>query len=223
MATEYPIIFNTPMVRAVRDGKKTVTRRPVEGGFECHGKDFDHVERHADASLGLQAYFRVEDCRLFGNGCGWMLGGIRCPFGGPGDRLWVRETWAENVRGCEDQGGYSYRADHLHLEGDGPEPIMWRPSIHMPRRAARLILEIEDVGVERLQAISEEDAWKEGIDELDGRFDAAGLCATAKKYELMVEDAKATFAHFWDGLYRLPEKKWGANPWVWVVRFRLAE
>lgn len=212
---ERPILFSGPMVCAILNGQKHVTRRPVVGGFNCHAHRFHHLEYYPDPRIGLQAYFQIEKEE--------MLGGIRCPFGAWGDRLWVRETWAPNVPDCETQGGYSYRADHFHFDGDGPERIKWRPSIHMPRVASRLTLEITGIAVERVQDITDKDAWDEGIDALDGYFDDADLCATAKKHGLMVEDAITTFAHLWDTTYARRGLGWADNPYVWVVRFKLLE
>lgn len=86
---------------------------------------------------------------------------IRAPYQ-PGDRLWVRETWADNIPGCPN--GITYRADHIDPKGDGPaNPIKWRPSIHMPKKAARIWLEVTNVRVERLQEINNADRLKEGI------------------------------------------------------------
>jgi len=212
---ERPILFSGPMVRAILNGVKHVTRRPVVGGFNCHAHRFHHLEYYPDPRIGLQAYFQIEKEE--------MLGGIRCPFGAPGDRLWVRETWAENVPGCEAQGGYGYRADHHNASGDGPVRIKWRPSIHMPRVASRLTLEITAISVEPLQAIMEDEVWDEGIEELDGHFSDADLYATAKKHGLMVEDAITTFAHLWDTTYARRGLGWADNPYAWVVRFRPLE
>ena len=206
---EKPILFNEPMVRAILHGKKHATRRPVIGKFDCRIRQFHHLEYCPDPRIGLQAYFQTED--------GERLDGIRAPFF-PGDHLWVRETWAANVPGCETQGGYSYRVDHSGLN-DGPYRIKWKPSIHMPRAASRLTLEITKIEVERLQNLTDEDAWDEGADELDGRFSDADICATAKKYGLMAEDVTTTFVHLWDGLYARQGLGWAENPWVWVVRF----
>ena len=101
--------------------------------------------------------------------------------------------------------------------------ITWRPSIHMPRWASRITLEITDVRVERVQDISEADAWAEGIEVLDGQFADADICATAKKYGLMFENANCIYAHLWDTLYAARGLGWDVNPWVWVNTFKRAE
>ncbi len=130
-----------------------------------------------------------------------------CPYGVPGDRLWVRETFAEGVVGCEEQAGYSYQADHWDKKhGDGPNKLHWIPSIHMPRRASRITLEITGVRVERVQDISEEDASTEGVE-----------------WKNMDDwpHSKA-FKTLWDSLAK-PGAKWEDNPWVWVIEFRRIE
>lgn len=214
---ERPILFSGPMVRAILNGQKHVTRRPVKGNIDCQNMAFHELETYQhDCPLAARAFFREKAAP-------GMLHGIFCPFGAPGDRLWVRETWAPNVPGCETQGGYSYRADHHNASGDGPVRIKWRPSIHMPRVASRLTLTISSIAVERVQDMTDKDAWDEGIDALDGYFDDADLCATAKKHGLMVEDAIATFAHMWDTTYAARGLGWTDNPYVWVVRFRPLE
>jgi hypothetical protein len=118
-----------------------------------------------------------------------------------GDRLWVRETFAQDVAGCP--GGISYRADHLDPKGDGPaHPMKWRPSIFMPRAASRILLEITDVHVERLQEISDEDARAEG-------------------YDRSHAFPREWFALLWERIHG--PGSWHANPWVWAITFRRLE
>jgi len=172
---ERPILFTGEMVRAIIDGRKTVTRRPVTP----------------------QAWSYASDA-------------IRCPYGAPGEcRLWVRETWGEDYPtralvtvGQEQQfiprASGVYRADG-HMMSDAGTG--WRPSIFMPRRACRLVLEVVSVRVERLQAITTDDVRAEGI-----------------------EGHPSTFAAGWDRLYRAkPELQWAADPYVWRVEFAVAE
>lgn len=219
-ASEKPILFSNPMVRAILNGEKTVTRRPV---VSLVGRRRAGI-RYAGKISELSHNVMVPSAWAFRNSKGRWHETVPdilpyCPFGVPGDRLWVRETWAPNVPGCDAQGGYSYRADHFCFDGDGSVRIKWHPAIHMPRAASRLTLEITDIAVERVQDITDKDAWNEGIDALDGFFDDADLCATAQKHGLMVEDAVTTFVHMWDATYAARGLGWADNPWVWVVRF----
>lgn len=147
-----------------------------------------------------------------------------------GDRLWVRETFAANVPGCEFQGGYSYRADHRDPKGDGPaHPIRWTPSIHMPRNASRITLDVEHVRVERLQDISEDDARAEGLECLTkdlslykyGIPDRDGLPGTDDDgwpWQDWDTDPRKAFRTLWTRIYGA--ESWDANPLVWVCAFK---
>lgn len=214
---ERPILFLDEMVRAILDGRKTQTRRVVRA--DRHGPWVPHLdEAHADPGLGDGGYLHVP----------YTLDGervshrVRCPYGAPGDRLWVREAFALSIRdpdsafepdtkdpSCWD--GAAYRAtysggDWEHRYENGRlirVPPPWRPSIHMPRWASRITLEVTAVRVERLQAITEEDACAEGCTPL--QMDHGSYLPT--------------FEGLWD---RINGKRhpWASNPWVWVVNFR---
>lgn len=187
---ERGMIFNGEMVRAILDGRKTQTRRPVK---------FPHIDKDAV-------------CELSGNELAGELsaGNYRnSPHGKPGDRIWVRETWAEAGASAPDLK--LYRAnypDHVpsHYENVPPaDEIRWTPSIHMPRWASRITLEITGVRVERLRDISEQCAQAEG--------------ATPATYAITPPDAiyRVGYRHLWESLYG--EESWQANPWVWVIGF----
>ena len=183
---ERPILFSGPMVRAILDGRKTMTRRVVRlrAGEIAHEGGDGRLHAVANTTWG--------DC---------IERVIQCPYGVPGDMLWVRETWASDVDGCP--AGLGYRADHLDPRGDGPaNPMRWRPSIHMPRWASRLTLEITAVRVERLQDISEADARAEG-------------CPA----ECPDGNAVDWFSGIWDGINAERGYPWSSNPWVWVIGF----
>jgi hypothetical protein len=201
---ERPILFSGPMVRAVLDGSKTQTRRVVKRSGDM---EFDKNDPHygpywlayaAGDAMG-------EDAK------------VRCPYGTPGDRLWVRETFAQDVAGCP--GGISYRADHFDPKGDGPaHPMKWRPSIFMPRMASRILLEITDVRVQRLQEISEGDARAEGVS--DGGCFSCGNpepCGCGNPQP----DARDGFAWLWQSIHGTGS--WDANPWVWAITFQRLE
>jgi hypothetical protein len=123
-----------------------------------------------------------------------------CPYGRPGDRLWVRETWSQLYP--YESRRVAYRADRETVVAPGVLP-WWRPSIHMPRWASRLTLEITKVRVERLKEITVKDIAAEGIQEGVGVF------------------AYEDFRKLWDSLNAKRGFGWDANPWVWVVEFRL--
>lgn len=207
--TDRPILFNGPMVRAILEGRKTVTRRPVKA-TKAHADGFMML----DHGKGWRPYNAFGD---FASDHEGMEYPIACPYGKLGDRLWVRETCfindyreasvPEQERAdCE----IHYRADGIpDFEGE-EELIRWRPSIHMPRWASRILLEVTDVRVERLQDITEEQALAEGIKKhSDGGYH--------------VEDGKhfsdspvESFACLWSSV----GGDWDANPWVWCVSFK---
>ncbi|EMH8472969.1 hypothetical protein [Klebsiella quasipneumoniae] len=206
--TERGMIFNAEMVRALLDGRKTQTRRPVK--FPVH-----------DKNLG---------CELAGNELAGELSAgnyLNSAFGKPGDRIWVRETW--NKYG----GLLTYRADHDWIDDMRKETVCtakWVPSIHMPRWASRILLEITDVRVERLNAISPEDAESEGLERTNftGFGDEPGLPSYPEPdvyFDPLKKQWKEyppeAFAGLWESIYG--EGSWLANPWVWVIEFKRVE
>ncbi|HCF8240037.1 hypothetical protein VBR00_11685 [Klebsiella pneumoniae] len=233
---ERGMIFNGEMVRAILDGRKTQTRRimapqpadDIERGIfpnpEVIGWKSSRRHKHGSTT----AHF--------------------CHYGKPGDRIWVRETWGVVSHAFSDDGlmidwvpdrpataihempfgngyysGYAiYAADGDFTWGDddGYEDgrSCWKPSIHMPRAASRILLEITDVRAERLNTISEEDARAEGI--IDGGCLNCGepepcRCANPEP------DATDAFAYLWQSIYG--QESWNANPWVWVIEFKRVE
>ncbi|QJI38267.1 hypothetical protein [Pseudomonas sp. ADAK13] len=183
---ERPILFSAPMVRAILEGRKTVTRRAVKG-----------------SGLNFLADFTPEYVALPENHF--------CPHGKPGDRLWVREAWARvGIAQAPDQQWVVYRESDNRTDYGGP----WTPSIHMPRWASRILLEITDVRVERLQDISEAQALAEGIysdPAVNGMYTADGDNYTSKQ-----DGPGRAFADLW----KSTGGDWVANPWVWVVEFK---
>ncbi|WP_225182133.1 ASCH domain-containing protein [Pectobacterium aroidearum] len=194
---ERPIIFNAEMVRAILDGRKTQTRRVV---------------RHQPDEDGL--------ARLSGGP--WMDTSekvYRCPYGEVGDRLWVREAFRVHSR-ATDVATLVYRASErnswteqtrrvpVSACGKPVSPEKWTPSIHMPRWASRITLEITAVRVERLASISNADAAKEGYP------------ANPEPYGGQM-DQWLWFRQLWDGIY--PDKSFKVNPWVWVIEFKRVE
>lgn len=204
-----PILFSAPMVRAILDGRKTQTRRIVKncgrlpefrGPRGCNddvtcwgwedGETGDHIAIGAPDPESAHGRY------------------LPCPHGVPGDRLWVREPFAF-ISDCrhDDPGtaalaaGAFYRADEISDCGDIKR---WRPSIHMPRWASRITLEISSVRVQRLNDISAADALAEGM--------------TFPESIEWGNDPKDAFFGLWEHLHG--EGSWAANPWVWVVEFK---
>lgn len=207
---ERPILFSTPMVQAILAGKKTKTRRIVkwqpyhEGesiNFNFSGMSLGHYCTGVPES-GYVLYSRG------GGGC-WnqRTKPIHCPYGKPGDILWVREAWSKDKN-----NEYVYRANYGTTEDDSFPPSMfkWRPSIFMPREACRIKLRITDIRVERLQDISEDDAKAEGVSLNYGASDER-VCRFQK-----YRDA---FRALWDSLNKKRGYGWDTNPWVWVIEF----
>lgn len=218
---ERPILFSAPMVRAILDGRKTVTRRIVKP------QPLEGYDRSAWYSPGVMGW--TPDPEPAGI---WQK--VRCPYGQPGDRLWVRETFKEIASGEVKQGygevryGFAYQADAatrwasrptiIHDLRDQPptgpmqfQPRPWKPSIHMPKRASRITLEVTGVRVERLQEISENDSLAEGID-ADMCRQSIGKAPLKGGYFPI-----CAFSYLWDQINGAGS--WDANPWVWVVEF----
>ncbi|MCQ1664041.1 hypothetical protein [Escherichia coli] len=204
------MIFNGEMVRAILDGKKTQTRRIMKvqpepsksrpGDFWFSSKKLESMVHVSDLVPGNSP---IADCHLFfQEHC--------CPFGSVGDRIWVRETWAEAGAGAPDLK--LYRADYpehvpTHYENVPPaDEIRWTPSIHMPRWASRLMLEITGVRVERLRDLSEDDAKSEGITPPSGGV-------------LPGWEYRINFRDLWMSIYGADN--WETNPWVWVIEFKV--
>ena len=210
---ERPIIFNGEMIRAILDGRKTQTRRPVKPQPTEYGLVF----RRAGVSEKLEDdFYAWEDDGLLldehsedGGPCQRL-----CPFGVAGDRLWCRETWMAETEQSIPTGGVIYRATDKP-EPDENSPLCWRPSIHMPREASRITLEITSVRIERLQEITEEDAKAEGIDmDIPLMPHVPGMGAT---------HPSAVFSDLWDSIYAKCGFGWDSNPYVWVIEFRRVE
>lgn len=195
---ERPILFSDAMVRAILDGPKTQTRRimkkqpvidPQTGDWLYIGSDGSHEVHPIEKWIEIQKK-------------------IHCPYGRPGDRLYVRETWGDLTEG---HGGldpiYVYRANAT----PGQIGVRWRPSIHMPRAASRILLEITEIRVERVCDISEADAIAEGVKK--GCFTGHYVDYADQNYQF--NNAKDSFRSLWE-LINGPES-WGK--FVWAVTF----
>ncbi|MBA1290530.1 hypothetical protein [Pseudomonas japonica] len=232
---ERPILFSAPMVRAILEGRKTVTRREVKktAALDC-----------------LAAGFEPAFLTLSGNA-------DLCPYGQPGDRLWVRETWGVISHNFDEMGnvvdwvpdrpaqpirdlpfGRGYYSGHVIYAADGPaewagdddgggEPrSAWKPSIHMPRAASRILLEVTDVRVERLQdgegeTASENRYIAEGIHRIhhgDGNYYFHPFKSEPGPGNWI--DPIDAWRELWVSINGA--ESWNANPWVWVVEFKRA-
>ncbi|HEE1740611.1 TPA: morphogenetic protein [Klebsiella pneumoniae] len=206
---ERGMIFNGEMVRALLDGRKTQTRRIMAP------QPADDIERCIfpnPEAIGWKSSLRHKHGSTTAH---------FCHYGKPGDRIWVRETFQGPLFDydlmdsyCKDPTPFEkpefcvYKADGVpapeFYDANDELHCCWRPSIHMPRWASRILLEITDVRVERLRSMSQDDARAEGVIAASGPMEA-GLA----------------FRELWDSIYG--EESWKANPWVWVIEFKRVE
>lgn len=202
---ELPILFNTDMVKAILDGRKTQTRRPIKLQPKVDGKKVSW-----DGKLfGKETTF-TETIEKYLSKC--------CPFGEPGDRLWVREAFGKHIRnvGGTPHESVAYKATDPRIPScydcNGNElPMQWIEPHKMPHWACRLFLEVTNIRIERVQDITEEDAWAEGCEGYDD--DVTGG-----------QSGYSEFMNLWDSIYAESEEKSViANPWVWVIEFKIAE
>lgn len=215
-AKERPILFSGAMVRAIREDRKTQTRRVIK----------PQPDRKLKAGEGDPGFWFVESY----HSPAW-----KCPYGKPGDRLWVRETFSRDATSMYPCPPVWYRASES-IESDGihtcPKDkqlpwadclacweerhgkFKWRPSIFMPRWASRITLEVTGVRVERLQEISEADAKAEGIEELSHGF------RDYLQRDVQM-DAVSSYESLWESINGAGS--WDANPWVWVIEFKRLE
>ncbi len=228
MTKEHPILFSAAMVRALlrEPNPKTQTRRvitpqppadsgEIRVGAFCPTK----IDRHGEEYPGDEVFGAYD---LDGR---W---GVKCPYGVPGDRLWVREKWLPDP---PDDGTWDYYAftdgriynfdllpdrfkspKHVYYAADckDPQDFRWRPSIHMPRWASRITLEVVRVRVERVQDITPLDAEAEGYPQ-----GTEVQCMSTQALNRL-----NWFAHLWDSINAKRGFAWASNPWVWVVEFR---
>lgn len=192
---EIPILFSAPMVRAILDGRKTQTRRIVK------------LPRGWADKYPICDPFAMPPAVWWWNGVHERVG-VRqeCPYGQPGDRLWVREAFSAMGDKSRQASPIFYRADRA------TDNCGWTPSIHMPRWASRILLEITDVRVERLQEISEADAKAEGT------FGPEPAVVGGEDCEIGFPSHVQEFRHLWESING--EGSWIENPWVWVIEFK---
>ncbi len=194
-----PIIMSAESVRAILDGRKTQTRRVIkpqplwiEVPTFINGKWVGAYSR--DPNITNPTYE------------------MACPYGQPGDRLWVRETWADMSNVSLDGERH---ATYKQFDGDKLDNIPWKSPIFMPRWASRITLEVTDVRAERLQDITHESILAEGWH--------SGLYEPLKARVVGANDARAWYIALWDAINARRGYAWDSNPWVWVVEFRRVE
>ncbi len=194
---ERPILFNAAMVNAILNGSKTQTRRIINPQpYQC---EFEPSILHFN---GLTKKRQVINGKVIPKGEYWSGSSTvesyakACPFGYAGDQLWVRETFSAMGDETRHAVPIFYRADRPNDNGG------WTPSIHMPRWASRIQLEITNVGVEHLQSITYSDAIAEGVN-----------------YEKGYTDPRHAYKWLWESING--EGSWAANPWVWVIEFEV--
>lgn len=216
-----PVLFNTEMVRAILDGRKTCTRRLVKPQPD---------EKHTFPLGFVTDSTERKEVGCFGFGIDEYGGSIQYakPPYQPGDILYVRETWQYlyeldgNEQIIEGTGKYYYAATdtipfdtYVDASGVTHERVPWKPSIHMPKEVARIWLKVTNVRVERLQEITAESALAEGTDKyihLNGKFDENAILTS--------------FMGIWNSTIKksdLDRYGWDANPWVWVIEFEPCE
>lgn len=228
---ERPILFSGPMVRAILDGRKTQTRRVLNLEDALHedavpSRILEWREQHGEW-FGLHEYDTIANCK--------------CPYGQPGDRLWVRESFTP----CEGPGHHCKIADATYVcyrDGEQkhvssgeitpwrlPNPPDWSkqksnpfsPSIHMPRWASRINLEIVCIRVERLNDISHHDALQEGLIEWSDPPRVSTLHYGLSRADCWETSAPSAYKRLWSTIHAADGPNgWAANPWVWVVEFK---
>lgn len=212
MSRVLPILFNTEMVRAILDGIKTCTRQICKDANECTVPDMEFY--NADKrTYAVHNFADQEHTEML------STGERTCPIC-PGDILYVRETWKKAPN------GYYYYEDWQR--NDIADVTKWKPSIYMPKEAARIWLKVTDVRVERLQDITEDGAWQEGTDCWDD------ACYADNGWHPTFEDPDsggncdiiAGFRKLWNSTIKksdLDRYGWDANPWVWMIEFERCE
>ncbi|EML7933166.1 hypothetical protein V9948_003628 [Providencia rettgeri] len=226
---ERGIIFNTEMVRAILDGRKTQTRciakfKPIDKALNLNYSGLRAGNYHAGVKDG-RCVLRSTDGTTWND----RTYPLTCPYGKVGDRIWVRETWQgplvdsekaydlfkdptpyQKVENCVYKADGGYAPEYIDCDDNFRQG--WRPSSNMPRWASRITLEIIDVRVEHLQDISKQDAVSEGAPQGHHSIDVI-----SKQFGFP-DFSRSWFAQIWMDIHG--EDNWAANPWVWVIEFK---
>lgn len=230
---ELPILFSEPMVRAISLSRKSQTRRPMrpQPFHDDRGLLWWHWSQHAGSARDRPVGAPSDE---------WLA---RCPYGEPGDQLWVRETFVAfgrwetrfNAKKGRDEWHfvdmtldtgrqYRYGGDLPNAQRAGATPTWWRrPAIFMPRAASRTQLKVISARIERLQAISEPDATAEGVMPYAIYGGKVASWKGGPEFPAAHDTARGAYRDLWDSLNAERGLSWAANPWVWVVEFRRME
>lgn len=216
-----PMIFNSEMVKALIAGDKVVTRRPVSPQPEPSGRGYDWWPSNKLETMVQVGGFEEIDCDYK---LEFVKETVRdaSPIANVGDLIYVRETFRlfnnSDECGCSEHCSCPPTGTPIYLATSGDDSeSKWKPSIHMPRSLSRITLKVTDVRIERVQGITEEQCWKEGVEHIDGQFDIYQLSEMARTFEGTFEDAKSSFACLWNSIYN----NWDQNPYVWVIEFEV--
>jgi hypothetical protein len=222
---ERPILFSAPMVRALLDGRKTQTRRVVKPQPTPEVVDAGVISSGNPAANGVWSWLDSKELEWAST----VGDDFRCPYGVPGDVLWVREAWtpvpasayrmSEGVQQTVNPSDPYMAA--IYAAGWDRSIPKWKPSIHMPRWASRLTLKITDVRVERLNDISEADALAEGLVEYDPTDEDPAEFAwdDERGRGEVFNNAVSAYRDLWNHIN--DPGSWAANPWVWAVSFEV--
>lgn len=243
---EHPILFKPEMARAIRDGRKTQTRRVCKkqphaireiggqwdhGFWQCNDEEFDHTDRQWKPCEPYWSWWvRHRDGRFYEQ---HKLG--KCPYGQPGDVLWVKEAWrlfdpySIDYRASPTLDGSTFKGlrylvgkpagiDELIArdETNGRDPMRWRAAMYMPRWACRLRLEVVSVRVERVQDLDNTDILCEGTTPLD-------IDGNDDPWQNFEDRYQGAFVKLWDSINAKKGYGWDENPWVWVIEFKRRE
>lgn len=204
MSRVLPILFNTEMVQAILDNRKTVTRRIIKPSYRPDERGFQVFTNMGTKERWAE---KIDEEEMSFDPPRYVIP----PFQ-PGDILYVRETWAQSTDLFGEFPEYIYRADPSALGG-----TIWRPSIHMPKAAARIWLRVTDIKIHRLQDMTLDDFLQEGVVMLPEAFNDP---------ENVYQQARTDFIEIWDST--IPKEQqalygWTANPWTWVIEFERSE
>lgn len=209
---EIPILFSTEMVQAILEGRKTMTRRIVKPQIRNGVTLQFHPDGYCLQRSDITGFFDTNH--------------IKCKYGQPGDVFWVRETWCLTQPKDPETYYFGYKCGIQPYSSfaasekfDFSSPDKWHPSIHMPKEAARIWLQVEEIRVERLQDITEEDAIAEGVEKVGDRFKNYYQPGKTVKQVVGFLQAKISFKSLWNEING--EESWDSNPWVWVVKFKV--